>query len=432
MSKGPLRALGPGTDFAWRQKREKIHKQLTEERTTTGSLGQGEINEIVPKGTNALENTEYPMSPLEDNRIREADPHNGGVDYGQEAGDSENEASGNILSAYIREVTKIPLLSQEEERTLAKGIQEGQRDLVSRLLKLDLGTHEIDILTRKDQAISDERLAHIMGKLGELGRDKRTSPHKVALLSEVRNLYDRLSQLKGEMLRRNLRLVMKIAKEYGYSGMGLSDLVQEGNFGLMRAVTKFDYKRGCRFSTYATWWIRQAILRAIAEKERIIRIPVHLMERRRKVTKTYNNFLRKRGKAPRPEEVAKKAKVPLGAVHKALFSLPETISLEAPVGEDLSLASLIEDEQSPSPFEAMEREEARQTAEKFLSYLPPREAEIIRLRFGIGGDEEHTLEEIGRKFGISRERVRQLEKRGINRLRHRRKKLSAKVEGTRG
>jgi RNA polymerase primary sigma factor len=354
------------------------------------------------------------------------------VDCGQEAGDPENEASGNILSAYIREVTEIPLLSQEEERTLAKGIQEGQRDLVSRLLKLDLGTDEIDILTRKDQAISDERLAHIMGKLGELGQEKGISPHKVALLSEVRDLYDRLTRLKGEMLRRNLRLVMKIAKEYGYSGMGLSDLVQEGNLGLMRAVTKFDYKRGCRFSTYATWWIRQAILRAIAEKERIIRIPVHLIERRRKLTKTYNNFLRKRGKAPRPEEVAKKAKVPLGAVHKALFSLPETISLEAPVGEDLSLAFLIEDEQSPSPFEAMEREEARQTAEKFLSYLPPREAEIIRLRFGIGGDEEHTLEEIGRKFGISRERVRQLEKRGINRLRHRRKKLSTQVERTWG
>jgi len=407
---------------------------MIKRRKSTGYVRK-EVSEILAKGAVTMENWGHLMAPRRDSEIRhirgEEDPGNGGLDYGQEAGDSEHETSGNILSAYIREVTKIPLLTQEEERTLAKGIQEGQRDLVSRLLKLDLGTDEIDIITRKDQAISDERLAHIMGKLGELEQEKGISPHKVALLSEVRDLYDRLTRLRGEMLGRNLRLVMKIAKEYGYSGMGFSDLVQEGNLGLMRAVTKFDYKRGCRFSTYATWWIRQAILRAIVEKERTIRIPVHLMERRRKLTKTYNNFLRKRGKAPRPEEVAKKAKVPLGAVHKALFSLPETISLEAPVGEDLSLESLIEDEQSPSPFEAMEREEARQTAEKFLSSLPPREAEIIRLRFGIGGDEEHTLAEIGRKFGISRERVRQLEKRGINRLRHRRKKLSTQVE-TRG
>lgn len=402
-------------------KKENSDKRLTKKRKTTGYLGQGEINDIVAKGTTAFENMENPMSPLEDNRIPEI----------RQEGESRNRGVDYLLSAYIREVAKIPLLSEEEERTLAKGIQEGQRDLVSRLLKLDLGTDEIDILTRKEQYFSDERIANIMGKLGELERDKRTSPHKVALLSEVRNLYDHLSQLRGEMLSRNLRLVIKIAKEYMYSGMDLSDLVQEGNLGLMRAVTKFDYKRGCRFSTYATWWIRQAILRAIAEKERTIRIPGHLMERRRKLTKVYSNFLKKRGKAPRPEEIAKKARVPLRAVHMALFSLPETVSLETPVGDDLSLASLIEDEQSPSPFEVMERIEARQMAVNFLAHLPPREAEILRLRFGIGGDEEHTLEQIGRRFGISRERVRQLQKRGINRLRNWRRELSTQVE-TRG
>ena len=153
------------------------------------------------------------------------------------------------------------------------------------------------------------------------------------------------------------------------------------------------------------------------------------MEERQKLRKTYFKLLEKRGKAPRPEEIARKAKVPLRMVQKALYSIPETISLETPVGEDTNLGYFIEDEESPSPFEEMERKEIRQMAERVLSYLPPREAEILRLRFGISGKGEHTLEEIGRKFGISRERVRQLEKKSINRLRHPKRRLSAQVEG---
>lgn len=329
-----------------------------------------------------------------------------------------------LLSYYLRELGRIPLLTVEEEKALAKEIQEGQRDLVQRLLKLDLEIDEIGILIKKQRNISDELLAAIVGKLERLEKEDKICPHKMTVLSEIRNFYAQLCQLKGEMIKRNLRLVVKIAKEYMYSGISLSDLVQEGNLGLMRAVTKFDYKRGYRFSTYATWWIRQAILRAIVEKERTIRIPLHLMEKRQKLTKAYGNFLKKRGKVPQPVEIAKKAKLPLKAVHQALFSLPETVSFGTPVGEDLSLEYFIEDQMSASPFEVIERKEVRRMTEKVLSDLPPREAEILRLRFGIDGDEEHTLEEIGRKFGISRERVRQLEKKGINRLRYWKKELS--------
>jgi len=336
---------------------------------------------------------------------------------------NERLAKG-LLSTYLRELGRIPLLTVEEEKALAKEIQEGQRDLVHRLLKLDLEIDEIDILIRKQRDISDELLAAMVGKLERLEKEDKISPHKMILLSEIRNFYAQLCQLKGEMLKRNLRLVVKIAKEYIYSGISLSDLVQEGNLGLMRAVTKFDYKRGYRFSTYGTWWIRQAILRAIAEKERTIRIPVHVMEKRQRLARTYNSLLKKRRKIPPPEEIAKKARIPLKVVHEALFPLPKTISLETPVGEETSLGYLIEDEESPSPFDVMETKELREMAEKILSDLPPREAEILRLRFGIGGHEEHTLEEIGRKFGISRERVRQLEKKGINRLRYWRKQLS--------
>ena len=285
------------------------------------------------------------------------------------------------------------------------------------------------MLMRKDRSLSDESLATLMGALEKLEREDKISPDKKALLSEIRERYYRLTRLKGEMLRRNLRLVISIAKRFKHSGISLSDLVQEGNLGLMKAVPKFDYRRGCKFGTYATWWIRQAIQRAIVEKGRTIRIPLHLMEERKKLTKTYRRLLEKRERVPRPQEIARKAKVPLEFVHKALFNLPETISLETPVGEDTNLGYFIEDEESPSPFEVMERKEIRQMAERVLSDLPPREAEILRLRFGISGKGEHTLAEIGRKFGISRERVRQLEKKSINRLRHPKRRLSAQVEG---
>ena len=393
----------------------KTDKLLIEKRKSRRYFNNEEANEMLAEGANASKNTEYVMSPLRDYYPRNIQ-QGGEPDNGREAADFKPGASRNLLLAYMREVGRIPLLSEEEEKVLAKEIQEGQREMVHRLLKLDLEIDEIGILTRKQQNISDEFIATILKKSEKLEKENKISPHKMAVLSEIKNLYGRLTHLKEEMLKRNLRLVIKIAKGYMYSDINLSDLVQEGNLGLMKAVTKFDYKRGCRFSTYATWWIRQAIMRAIAEKERTIRIPVNLMEKRRRLTRTYNSLLKKRGKHPQPEEIAKKAKLPLKAVHQALFSLPETISLETLVGEDSTLEYFIEDEKSPSPFKVMERKEIRQMAEKVLSDLPPREAEILRLRFGIGGGEEHTLQEIGRKFGISRERVRQLEKKGINRL----------------
>jgi RNA polymerase primary sigma factor len=399
-------------------------------RKSTAYLKYEEVNEGLVKGTNMFEIREYLTLPLADNDPdgiqQEEGFDKGGGDFGQAVCIVDHEISKNLLSSYMKEVGRITLLTAEEEKALAKEIQETQRNLIRRLLKLDLKIDEIHLLTRKKRNISDDLLAAIVAKLEELKRESKISHHKIAFLSETSDLYGRLSQLKGEMLKRNLRLVVKIAREYLYSGISLSDLVQEGNLGLMRAVTKFDYKRGCRFSTYATWWIRQAILRAKVEKERTIRIPIHLMEKRRKLAKTCRNFLKKRGKQPQPEEIAKKAKVPLKVVHKALFPLPQTVSFETSVGEGSNLEYLIKDEKSPSPFEVMEREEVRQMVEKALSHLPPREAEVLRLRFGIGGDGEHTLQEIGRKFGISRERVRQLEKKAINRLRHWKKRVAGK------
>ena len=398
-----------------------------------GSLDHEEVREMLAQNASAFRDKEYPRGFLGDDRPRYL--HGRGVldnrsgTIGQASGPFEPDASENLFRAYMKEVGKIPLLSEEEERALAREIQEGQRELIRRLVQLDLKIDELDMLMRKDRSLSDESLATLMGALEKLEREDKISPDKKALLSEMRERYYRLTRLKGEMLRRNLRLVISIAKGFKHSGISLSDLVQEGNLGLMKAVPKFDYRRGCKFGTYATWWIRQAIQRAIVEKGRTIRVPLHLMEERKKLTETYRRLLEKRERVPRPQEIARKAKVPLEVVHKALFNLPETISLETPVGEDTNLGYFIEDEESPSPFEVMERKEIRQMAERVLSDLPPREAEILRLRFGISGKGEHTLAEIGRKFGISRERVRQLEKKSINRLRHPKRRLSAQVEG---
>jgi RNA polymerase primary sigma factor len=393
-----------------------------------GYLDNKRPEDMVVGGINTSNNTNYLMSPSGNNHPRNL-RENGKPDSGRPAADYEPEPSENLLWVYMKEVGRIPLLSREEERALTEEIQKGQRELVRRLLKLELKIDELDMIRKRERNVSDELIAAIMRTLEKLEEEKRISRDQRAFLSEIKSLYGRLTRLKGEMLKRNLRLVIKIGKGYMHAGMGLLDLVQEGNLGLMKAVAKYDYRRGYRFSTYATWWIRQFIQRAIVEKERTIRIPVHLMEKRQRLKKTYSSLVKKHGKAPQPEEVAEKARVPVEVVHKTLFSLPEAISLETPVGEDSSLGYFIEDERSPSPLEAMEKKEVQQIAKKILSGLPPRQAEILRLRFGIGGDEEHTLEEIGRKFGISRERVRQLEKKGINRLRHSREKFSSQVEG---
>jgi len=406
---------------------EKTEKLLIKKRKSTGYPNSNEVDEMASLGKDTFKNTRYSISPLGDNHTHGIQQKEGlgnrRLNYGQEVGRVEHGSSKNVLLAYIREVGKIPLLSGEEERTLAKEIQKGQKELVRRLLKLDLRIDELDTPVRKQWNISDECMAAILGKLDKLGREDKISPDQIPLLSEIKTLYGRLTQLKGEMLKRNLRLVIKIAKGYKYPGISFSDLIQEGNLGLMKAVTKFDHKHGYKFGTYATFWIRQTIQRAVAEKCHTIGAPVGLMQERQKLAKIRGSLLEKQGKTPQPEEIAEKAGVPLEVVRKALFSFPETISLETPVGEDSNLGYFIVDEKSPSPFEVVERKELRQMAKKVLSDLPPREAEILRLRFGIGVDQEHTLEEIGRKFGICKERVRQLEKRGMNRLRHSRKKL---------
>ena len=300
-----------------------------------------------------------------------------------EIGDLTAIASDDPVGLYFRQMAQEPLLSAADEIDLAKRIERG-RQAGERLNMPDITT-------------KSERWQHHMDNLMRDG------------------------QLSREHLgRANTRLVVSIAKRYMGQGLPFPDLIQEGNVGLMRAVDKYDYRRGNRFSTYATWWIRQAITRALAQKTRTIRIPLHMTERIRQMYRIAQNIEQEMGRRPTPEEIADEMDLPIDTVRGMMDASQHAIALERPVGEDgdSEFGDFIEDQDTPSPVDSATQHLLQETIEEVLSELTPRQSHILRLRFGLGGGEPHTLEEIANKFGLSRERIRQLEKEALRRLRH--------------
>jgi RNA polymerase primary sigma factor len=334
----------------------------------------------------------------------------------------------DITLEYLKGLEKISLLTPEKEVELAKRIKEGERQV--RIL----GTKTTRLKAQLSQPLISKKgtkrtYNHIRQGTKPKGKNGKKSKAPSSEMRERTLLYKKMlnryqqallgtQQAKNELIKANLRLVVSIAKRYANRGLSFLDLIQEGNLGLIQAMVKFDYTKGYKFSTYASWWIRAAILRAFAEKSRTIRIPNYLFEIKGKLMKSFKDLVKKLGREPTPQELSKDSGIPLHDVEKIINLIEEPISLDMPIGEeDSTLEDLIPDEKSLSPNDSLlERDLVNQTR-KLLSGLSPREEKILRLRFGIGEDGEYTLEEIGRQFGLSRERIRQIEAKALDRLR---------------
>jgi RNA polymerase primary sigma factor len=383
---------------ARRQKRELAMQALMEKAGVQGYLTTDDLIETFPDAAQDAERLSAMLASL---RRRGVDILDGDDDpaspspasatvFDPESPSRESTAQDDAVGLYLREMSRFPLLAMEEELEIAIRIEKGRRARQERA-KL-IGRHNAAARRQLDLTIED----------GQRARE--------------------------HLIKANTRLVVSIAKRYMGRGVAFLDLIQEGNLGLMKAVEKFDYTRGFRFSTYATWWIRQTITRAIADQARTIRVPVHMIDRIRQLYKANHDLEQKLGYQPSVEELAQAIGLPVQRVQWIMKVSWLPLSLESPVGDDeeSELGYFIEDEFSPTPMQSAYQSMLKDKLEEVLSTLTPREARVLRLRFGLDDGTIYTLEEVGQKFGLTRERIRQIEGRALRRLRHPRRSRQLK------
>ncbi len=444
-----------------------------------GFLTYDEINDALPSEFFSPDELENLMDELSDSGIKVIE-YEEGIPILEEIEEEaeEYERAEDLVQAYFNSMGDISILKKDEETELAKKLEKGKEIMTMAVSDLPLFHKIKDTITTEDDDYIlteaeriDEAIKKTLIRLEELMliieqenikiqkygsiRDLKIlinekkkkgikSKRLELLLKEIQNVYKKVEletgvkidafkdtwqriskarylvkETKNELITRNLRLVVNIAKNYVGRGLPLLDLIQEGNIGLMKAVDKFKYEKGFKFSTYATWWIRQAITRALIDQTKTIRVPVHMMEFYNRVTKASRELTQVLGREPTNEEIAAKLMVQVRKVEEVFRAIQDPIALQTPIGdEDTELEDFIGDKVSPSPFSDAERIETSEQIQRVLRTLTSKEETVIRMRFGIGVDRDHTLEEVGRYLSITRERVRQIEAKALRKLKH--------------
>jgi RNA polymerase primary sigma factor len=460
-------------------KEKDIFEEIVNLGKRRGVITYNEINEALPSEFFSPDEIEDLMDVLNDMGVKVVENEEGILaDEEAEEEPEEPERAEDLVQAYFNSMGDISILTKYEEIELAKKLEEGREIIKGTITTLPIFEYikdsfavEEDEEPMPEEERADEALIQTLIRLEELTemldvtdkkikrygsikelraavndkKKKDQNPKKLELLLKevqveykkietevgikaeaLKELWSKISrarylvgETKNELITRNLRLVVNIAKNYVGRGLPLLDLIQEGNIGLMKAVDKFKYEKGFKFSTYATWWIRQAITRALIDQTKTIRVPVHMMEFYNRVTKASRELTQQLGREPVNEEIAKKLLVPVRKVEEVFRAIQDPIALQTPIGdEDTELEDFIGDKASPSPYSDAERIETSEQIQRVLRTLTPKEETVIRMRFGIGVDRDHTLEEVGRFLSITRERVRQIEAKALRKLKH--------------
>ncbi len=463
-------------------KEKDIFEEIIDMGKRRGKLTYDEINNALPSEYFSPDELEELMDLLHDMGVEVTDnqePDTIEEEVLVSEDEEEYEETEDLVQAYFHSMGNISILTRNEEIELAKRLEEGKeimKGIVTALplykkLKASLDGKDEEDLNNSEDEKTDEALEMSLEVLDNLMMKIDIAERKIArfgtlkglnklihekkkqdsnsiqlntIAKEVQNEYKRaesevgikvdklkakwdritkartlVSEAKNELITRNLRLVVNVAKHYIGRGLSFLDLIQEGNIGLMKVVDKFDYKMGFKFSTYATWWIRQGITRALIDKTKTIRVPVHMMDFYNKVTKASRELTLQLGREPSKEEIGERLGVSTGKIAEVLRAIQDPIALQTPLGDEGSkLEDFISDKNSPSPYSDTEKNNITKHILNVLNTLTPREGKVIRMRFGIGFGKDHTLEEVGRHFSITRERVRQIEAKALKKLKH--------------